>query len=324
MTYRCRPRAVSAGSFPLTTLLIPACLLLGVGCGDPLKDPALIEETRVLGAKVEVEADPALAWPSPGESATVRWLVASPKKREPLTWAFEVCEAEDVVRGLPRCAAAPLASGRVEEPTDEDPTLQFQVPEREDLLGRQRLVILGGICSNGMAEPGASWEEFRCVGEGARRELVMLTVTLATEEDRNHNPNLGDAPLSFDGEDWPEWEGYRGSCADVPDEVPRVKAGSEGHSVKIRVRAKDREPLASRTPAEPQAETYQLSHVVTGGELDRAYSVVDDHEPETRLGVGWDAPERVDEDGRLVRFFFVARDLRGGTDWTSRAVCVTP
>jgi len=29
-------------------------------------------------------------------------------------------------------------------------------------------------------------------------------------------------------------------------------------------------------------------------------------------------------EGLLVRFFFVARDFRGGSDWLERGVCVVP
>jgi len=32
----------------------------------------------------------------------------------------------------------------------------------------------------------------------------------------------------------------------------------------------------------------------------------------------------VPSEGRLVRFVFVLRDLRGGIDWTTRTICLVP
>jgi hypothetical protein len=39
--------------------------------------------------------------------------------------------------------------------------------------------------------------------------------------------------------------------------------------------------------------------------------------------VEWTAPGAAPDSG-VVRFFFVVRDSRGGTDWLERAVCVAP
>jgi hypothetical protein len=43
-----------------------------------------------------------------------------------------------------------------------------------------------------------------------------------------------------------------------------------------------------------------------------------------RVELSWKAPGEVSADGQLVRFYFVARDPRGGADWAIRALCVTP
>ena len=48
-----------------------------------------------VGARVEIE-DSDRAWPEPGETATVRWLVAHPGEVRPLSWAFRVCPAAAV------------------------------------------------------------------------------------------------------------------------------------------------------------------------------------------------------------------------------------
>ena len=35
-------------------------------------------------------------------------------------------------------------------------------------------------------------------------------------------------------------------------------------------------------------------------------------------------PDQASEEGTIVRFYFVARDDRGGVDWTERALCLVP
>ena len=46
----------------------------------------------------------------------------------------------------------------------------------------------------------------------------------------------------------------------------------------------------------------------------------------TTVDVTWDAPAaaEVTAAGAAVTFTFVVRDDRGGTDWTTRTLCVTP
>ena len=48
-------------------------------CGDPLVSVERIASLRALAARVEVECDPDRATPLPGETATVRFLVAAPE-----------------------------------------------------------------------------------------------------------------------------------------------------------------------------------------------------------------------------------------------------
>ena len=103
-------------------------IILAAGCGDPLKKPQLIEETRVIGARAEVEVEPGRAWPQPGEAATVRWLVAYPAAPVPLSWAFQICPAEDVAYGIPKCAAPAFAATHQSSPSLEEPRIDFVVP----------------------------------------------------------------------------------------------------------------------------------------------------------------------------------------------------
>jgi hypothetical protein len=92
-------------------------LLLAAACGDPLKAPALIEEPRVIGGKVEVDAASARAWPAPGEGATVRWLVGFPAARLPVTAGLLVCPGRPQSMGC-RLRGAPLRHHRHGNPLD--------------------------------------------------------------------------------------------------------------------------------------------------------------------------------------------------------------
>ena len=66
-------------------------MLLAVGCSNDLPVASALERTRVLGARVEVAADPGRAEVTPGEAASVAWLIAGPSAPATLDWAFALC-----------------------------------------------------------------------------------------------------------------------------------------------------------------------------------------------------------------------------------------
>ena len=75
-------------------------------------------------------------------------------------------------------------------------------------------------------------------------------------------------------------------------------------------------------------ESLQISQFTTAGKLKSQFSFVEatDENATTTVDVTWDAPEaaEVQATGEAVTFTFVVRDDRGGTDWTTRVLCVTP
>ena len=301
-------------------------VLLLAGCGDAIKDQQLIEENRVLGARVEVQGDPERASPAPGESATVRWLVTDPGEPRPLSYAFVVCEAADVARGLPICAAPPFASYASGVPRLEEPSFSFTVPEASALTGAARLVIEGIVCANGTARLGESWEDSTCAGARTQQTLVSMYVLVHRDGRSNQNPSLGGLPSWLDDEAWPEPEPDwldLDACADGPAELPRVRAGSGNHELRLEPDPGNREPLAD-DPLHRPIESLQVSHLSTAGLVERPFSVIEGVGVESVVRVSWKAPDRAARGGELVRFYFVARDLRGGVDWTVRALCVTP
>jgi hypothetical protein len=284
-------------------LLVPLVL---AGCMEEFDPPSLIERARPIGALVQVDGDPMRATPRPGEAATVTWLMAAPGELPPLFWAFAVCRA-GLGDQTAACAPAPLAVADGQGA----PSFQIVVPT-EDVLGdAQRLTIFGQICENGA--PVLVGNVPACPGAG---DTVTVDILLQRSEQANHSPALAQRAFWFDGVDWPVDMG--GDCAGLPV----VAAGSKEHVITLRMLAEDRETVV-QADGTLARETLQISQFTTDGDLDHSYNFVEasDESAVSDLEVMWDAPEVAPVDGR-VRFTFVARDLRGGVGYATRAVCV--
>src|SRR6478752_5070111 len=105
------------------SLFAAAAALGSVGCDDSLKSVSLIEETRVLGARVEVEADETRASPMPGERASLHFFVATPNAEPQLSYALSVCAVRPTNNGFPSCESAPFASQVQVDPLPYDARL---------------------------------------------------------------------------------------------------------------------------------------------------------------------------------------------------------
>src|SRR6185503_10491468 len=144
-----------------------AVALLGTGCSDPLTRVDLIADTRVLGARVEVDGEPDRASPAPGETARVRWLVADPEPAALLGWAFAICAAAPPGGSLPSCGGEPFATAMADVPVASEPAIDFTVPI--DIESRA-LAVFGVVCPD--SAPRFDGGEFAC--SGARGRLVSL------------------------------------------------------------------------------------------------------------------------------------------------------
>jgi len=302
-----------------STLPTLAAIAILSGCGDPLKKPQLIEDTRVIGARTEVQGDPSRAWPRPGEAASVRWLVAYPGDPVPVSWAFQVCPAEDVAFGVPKCDSPPFESVRQLNPSVDEPRVDLVVPPELAGGNVDELAVLGVVCTSGTPTLADSLEKSGCSGGAGQR--VSFTFGVQLGETTNRNPDLADATFELDAAEWLPAEGLGTSCSEA-GQVPQVDAGSD-HVLAFEIAESDREPLEVEYDFDETSEAIQISQFSTGGDLDRAYSVVEGDLP-NRVEVGWTAPREVASDGQVVRFYFVARDPRGGADWAVRTLCVTP
>jgi hypothetical protein len=309
-------------SFTIDLVIAAAIAVAWVaaGCAPAMDPPSLIESTRVLGARVEVTGDPGRATPKPGESASVTWLMVAPGDMPPLGWAFAFCPG---TRTSLDCAGAPIALMQ----GHDVPAVSVDVPAADALGSTQYLVLEGRVCVDG--DPildGASGRPSCAAGGDGTTASVSIPVDLdAAGSEPNQNPSIAGSPLSLDGQPWVAADGAA-SCADLPHVAP----GSKDHVIDLVTAASDREDytdLAGDPPAPVQRrERLQISQFTTAGKLSRAYTWIeaDDTSDPPVAEVKWDAPEAKDvpAGGEVVRFTFVARDGRGGVDWTSRAACV--
>lgn len=312
---------VSSSTTRAARAVAVSAIVLAWGCDDPLKEVELVDAPRPLAARVEVEGEPGRAAPLPGERASVRFLLAAPDPALLIGFRLGACVARENNLGVPGCAGPAFAMNERLEPAAVEPLLEFEVPRDIDALATPRLAVLGAVCAGGA--PEGPFDDARCSDELAG-DSVSLELELARPDDVNRNPELAAEPLSFDGEPWPELEAPPEGepCAGFGLVEPR--AGSGEHAVGIAVREDARDPVPRAIDSDPEREELRITHVSTDGGFARPFSSLAADDPENQVVVPWVAPPSAEQSGQLVRLWFVVRDLRGGSAWTSRALCVVP
>lgn len=303
----------------MTKLLFGIAMgLVVAGCGPEFDPASLVETTRVLGARIEVEGAPDRASPLPGETANVTWLVTSPGDEPPLSWTFAACA------GSASCVDAPLARF---DGTTSPPRIAFAVPSAAALGGAASVLIVGQVCAGVDSVPTVDPQSGLPGCTGARGTTVSLSLPLQVGADANHNPTA-DRAFTFDGAAWPAPGAGDDPCA----LGPRVAADAKAHVIGNTTDGADRERytvvVGDPPVATPARERLQISQFTTAGRLKSQFAFVEatDERPATTVDVSWEAPEadEVPPGGKPVTFTFVVRDERGGSDWTTRALCVTP
>ncbi len=303
-------------SRPLACMLLGAAFL-GAGCDDSLKSVSLIEETRVLGARVEVVNDPERSSPLPGESANVHLFVAAPNGAPHLGYALSVCAVSPTNTGFPSCAGAPFAATLQAEPSAATPKLDFEVPPELDLTATPHGFAQAWVCPDSAARVDSDGAASCAEGPGTE---VAFEFNLGAPDESNRSPTFAVDALTFDGLAWPAFDAAQADC---PGAAPEVSASSR-HTLAVTLSDDDFEPLVQATSADPSRETLLLSQFSNAGKLSHAFlSLSADTSPGDRQ-LSWDAPAASGAQPELVRFYFVVRDARGGEDFTTRAVCVVP
>jgi hypothetical protein len=304
-------------------------ILLGLSstaCADELRLVQSIQETRVLGSRSEVTGAPERAWPAPGESAVVRHFVVDPGERAPLSWALGVCPRDASSSSVARCAGPVLAESVQPTPMLTEPRVGLLVPDEGSLGDVRQLLVFGILCPRGeVSVPSslsAAWpEHLHCATPDVSGTRVETSLPLQIDNDGNRNPSLSDDEIELGDQPWADpgdpWA-LSPDCAGTG--LLEVRAGSSDIAVRLVFTGDDREPTAAGR------EALSVGTFSSGGELERAFSFVESDDPANppSVRVGWKVPGSAPAAGRLIRFHFVVRDGRGGTDWTTRALCLVP
>jgi len=306
---------MTARDHVLSTWLI-ALALGSNGCDDPLKSVSLLAETRVLGARVEVDADPTRSSARPGEHAALRFFVAAPDGEPRFSYALSVCAVPLTNSGLPSCAGAPFASGLRAEAGREDARLDFRVPEDLDLAVTPHAFATGLICANSGLDFDGQGAPICTAGSGTE---VAFEFELGSAEQSNRSPTFGAGAFSLDGEPWPHNE--QGSCDD--GSLPSVTEKARS-TLAVDLVGTDFEHLVPQTSLEPSRETLLLSPFASAGKLAHGFLSLSADSSREQRQVTWEAPETEDGRPRMIHFYFVVRDARGGEDFATRALCVVP
>jgi hypothetical protein len=285
------------------------------GCDDSLKSVSLIEEVRVLGARVEVASDSARSSPQPGEQAMLRLFVAAPSEPADLGYAISVCAVSPVNTGFPNCTGAPFASKVQAEPVSSAPELAFQVPAELDLSATPHGFASALVCPNSALNLDKSGGP-RCVDGGGTE--VQFEFDLGGPDYENQSPSITEGALTLDGEPW-----LPSVATACPGDLPAA-LGASKHTLGITLQGTDFEVLPRTTDIEPARESLLVSQFSSAGKLDHAFLSVHADTPAAGRQVTWEAPSASGAGPTLVRFYFVVRDARGGEDFATRALCVGP
>jgi hypothetical protein len=278
---------------------------LAVVCArsEPLVDRQAIVDTRVLAARAEVAGEPERATPRPGEEVSARLFVVGPQAAPPpIYWQLDACVAAATTTGVARCRETVASAGGASAGgTGAPPAIAWAMPE---LAPDASFYVVGIVCDEPLADTSAPWPAWHCAG--GKRNLVSFAI-MPEAQGPNHNPAIERDLLTLDDG---EWVSVSDGCGGDALEV----ASASEHRLRWSVSG------ANRESAHGGREAALLSHFVTGGELERAFSHIESTEAAAELK--WSAPAVAAGERLVISFHFVVRDLRGGSDWTTRTVCV--
>lgn len=353
-------RAVGRDKVPgRRPFLTVAVLCVLTACTESFLPASAVNDLRVVGARVEVQGAPGRANPSPGDDVEVSVLVidqGAPASEAPeapaltpplLTWSFVACVPTATRIGPPICGTQIEPCDGCTGPPSTDPlafpVIDFQVPSEEqlDAVEATEVLLQGVVCGNGTPSQdailrfisGETDDLVPCEGPpivaGRPIEGRFVTIQIPIErdaEDPNLNPEIANVLLN--GQSWPPPynEGVprgapRTGCeAELtdPDRARHPVAGSAPSTINLGVTA---DSLQSFTvDGVDLTEEIQVSWLGDSGGFEVSFSFIT--EPASSILTQWQPFSEAPTDGLLVRFNFVIRDGRGGTDWVERGLCV--
>jgi hypothetical protein len=286
------------------TFVVPVLVMLA-SCDDSIVKGWLVNRPRVLAARVEASGDANRASLAPSEHATISWLLAVPDGTPHTAWAYAACAPPIGNLAAPRCDGPVLASGTGAADGEIVP-MDLVAPGGDEVL------VLATFCPAGRASLDPSTFTGAC-DTGTDALLASLNVRGASAG-ANANPRppsnvrFGTAPIPADDRTPPN-----ATC----DAAPSAPVVAPGVRVTFAYALED----ADREPG----ESLVLSVTTTAGKLDHQFYALDPSEPAPKaIEDEWTPPsdDEVAPGGRIVRFYFVLRDGRGGAGFTRLAVCV--
>ncbi len=308
------------------------------GCIDDLPPVQVIEKTRVLGARFEVDGEPERAWPRLDEMGTITWQLASPTGAPSVGWGFVVCPAAITPTGVRYCTGDPIDLQFQMEPSTDTPSFPILVTSTA-LADVAEVLVQGVICPDGTPVVDLMTPEVSCMGGEQGGQLVSYSIHIERDGLANMNPSIPDDAFTFAGSAWsePTSEPPQTGCASMAGtaELPlatRSMAAETGldtmgndapqDEIGISGNDADRESYTSSTG--DMREDLVFAHYSTLGAPIRQFSVIDDMTPAPTVKWSYPAAEELSADGTLVRFYFTLIDQRGGADWTTRYLCAVP
>ena len=177
-----------------------------------------------------------------------------------------------------------------------------------------------------------------CEGEptipGRPIEGRFIAATILVEDDPadpNLNPSVQNILLN--GRAWPPpydqgvpRDSPRTGCAadleglTMEEQARHPRAGDMPSTVELSVTQDSLQPYVIED--RELVEEIQVSWLSDGGGFEVSFSFIID--PARSVLTQWQPSRDAPTDGLLVRFTFVTRDGRGGTDWVERGLCVLP
>lgn len=271
-----------------------------------------------------------------------------------LQWSFVACIPLPTTIGPPICRdVIQPCDGCVGTPPDDPldfPVMRFQVPSEAELAaaGADQVLLQGVICARGMPstdailrflmgetddlEPCEALPDAPPGDPPPEGRFVTVNVPIeADPEDPNLHPEI--LNITLNGRAWPPPYDQ-----EVPRDAPRTGCRADLDMLTDTERAAH--PVAGSPPSTIRlfvtpnslqsymvgdmtvTEEIQVSWLTDGGDLERTFSFIT--EPASDVLTQWRPFSDAPEDGLLVRFNFVIRDGRGGTDWVERGLCVLP
>jgi len=194
--------------------------------------------------------------------------------------------------------------------------------------------MLGEVCADGTIGFDSNSQLGTCTGAGASGTSVNFVVPVTADgATPNRHPVLANDVIQLGGVDWDPATATAAAAGDACDATTGLPifgatpAGKDAVKQEIRIVSDgdDRETYTPAGATTPQLEELQISNFTTAGKFDSSYAAIfaTDTRPDADVTVKWAPPAARDVTGggEVVVFHFVVRDLRGGLDWTSRALC---